>query len=560
MKKANNPLILLFLLLTLFVHPAEAQNDEVSFSSPFDFPLMLSANFGELRSGHFHGGLDIKTQNTIGHPVHSVADGYISRATVSNGGYGNALYITHPNGYTTVYGHLEAFSEGVAERIRQYQYAHETYVTDLTFSPDEFPVAQGEVVALSGNTGYSFGPHLHFELRLTATDEPVDPLQYYARFITDDVSPRATSVMVYPKEGRGVVNGSDARHYMDIRNGVVQQPAVVTAWGKVGTALAAHDYMTGTTNYYGVCHVRLYVDDNLISESDVDRFSFDENRLLDSWTDYGERLTSGAWYMRSTVAPGNTLRMLKTPGGDGGWVTINEERDYHFRYEISDYYGNGATYRFTVRGKHADLPPVVPHYLYYMKTGEPHILSWRDLTLWLPDDALYDDLQLEFESRDGVWQFCRVPVPLKANAELRLQMPSPRVADKSKYYIAELYDGNAICRGGTCDYGWLTTTVSRLGTYTVMVDTIAPRIVPHEQASWVRNGELAWKLGDIGSGVTTYRGTIDGAWKLFKFSSKEMRLWCNLREENVSRGHHTAEITVTDACGNVSVATVEFDY
>lgn len=552
-----------FLVVLLSVLTAVGQ-EAVTFCPPFDFPLLLSANFGELRAGHFHGGLDIKTQNTIGHPVRSVADGYISRATVSSGGYGNGLYITHPNGYTTVYGHLDAFSAPVAERIRQYQYAHETFVADLTFRPDEFPVSAGEVVALSGNTGYSFGPHLHFEVRVTASDEPVDPLQFFSGLITDDVPPRASSVMLYPKAGRGVVNGKEAKCYMDVRNGVVQQPAVVKAWGKVGAAIAAHDYMTGTTNYYGVRHVRLYVDDVLVSESDVSRFSFDENRMLDSWTDYDERLSSGAWYMRSTVAPRNSLRMLSVPGGNDGWVTINEERDYRFRYELCDYYGNRVNYRFTVRGERHPLPPVLPDYLYFLNAGEPHVLAWRDLTLWVPDDALYDDLQLDFDEHDGIYRFCRVPVPLKEDAELRLQVTQPLVADKSKYCIAEVYNGSLLCRGGKYEYGWVKTTVNRLGAYTVMVDTVPPRIVPSPltpNPSPEGKGEIvSFKLGDVGSGVSDYRGTIDGEWKLFKFSSKDMLLWCNLAEEHVSRGRHTVDVTVSDLCGNTTTYTADFVY
>lgn len=529
------------------------------FGAPFDFPLALSGNFGELRSGHFHGGVDFKTQESTGHPIHCVADGYISRVTVSNGGYGNGLYITHDNGYTTVCGHLEAFLPKIAERIRQYQYEHETYTVDLSFGSDEYPVTEGDIVGLSGNTGYSFGPHLHMEVRLTETDEPVDPLLFYKDRVADDVPPRASSIMLYVQQGRGLINGSSAKHFMEVKGNVIQtQP--ITAWGKVGAGIAAYDYMTGTHNYYGVQSVQLFVDDKLVSESKVGRFVFDENRQLDSWIDYEERWRTGAWYMRSTVAPGNPLRMLKTYNDDYGWVTINEERDYRFRYELRDIYGNLATYRFIVRGKKETIPAEHTNYLLYMQAGKPHTISWHDLTLWLPQDALYEDLQLNVEEHDGHFQFCAVPTPLKENAELRMQVPQPLVADKSKYCIAEVSGGGLSCLGGTYEYGWLKTTVSHLGAYAIMVDTIAPNVSAHQQASWPKSGEVAFKLGDWGSGISSYRATIDGEWRLFKFSSKDMRLWCNLNDEHVARGHHVVEVTVTDNCGNVTTRVEEFDW
>ena len=168
-----------------------------------------------------------------------------------------------------------------------------------------------------------------------------------------------------------------------------------------------------------------------------------------------------------------------------------------------------------------------------------------------------------------------MPVPLKSIAELRLEVPQPRVADKSKYCIAEVYDGGLICRGGSYEYGWVKTNISRLGTYTVMVDTVAPRIVPQEPLIQVspedrddrspefrmsKGPAIAFKLGDAGSGFTEFRGTIDGEWRLFKFSAKSMTLWCNLQEEGVARGRHTAEVTVTDMCGNVATRAVEFEY
>lgn len=551
-------LLLTSILLSFMIVDAQ----EISYPKmqvPLNIDLALSGNFGELRSGHFHGGVDFKTWNETGKPIMAPADGYISRVSVSNGGYGNGLYITHTNGYTTVYGHLEAFMPKVAARIRDYQYAHQTYVTDLEFGPDEFPVREGEVVALSGNTGYSFGPHLHFEVRKTDTDEPIDPLLFYKTRLKDDVPPRASSIMLYVQKGWGVLNGSDEKVFLEVKGNNVEATEL-TGWGKVGAAIAAYDYMTGTTNYYGVQSVKLFVDNELVSESKVGRFDFDENRMLDSWIDYEERVKTGKWYMRSTIAPRNPLRMLKAYNNDYGWVTIDEARIYRFRYEIRDIYGNLSVYRFNVKGVRQDIPTTLANYFYFMKAGEPHSLTWKDLSLWIPKDGLYEDLQLNFEERDGTYQFCAVPTPLLENVELRLQVAQPMTADKSKYYIAEEWDGNHIYRGGTYEYGWLKTSVSRLGTYVIMVDTVPPRIKPYQETSWTKDGKVSFKLSDAESGVKDYRGTIDGEWKLFRFSSKDMLLWCDLQEEHIPHGHHTAEITITDLRQNVNKQTFEFDY
>ena len=533
---------------------------ETHFGSPFDFPLALSGNFGELRSGHFHGGVDFKTQESIGWPIHCPADGYISRVTVSNGGYGNGMYITHSNGYTTVYGHLSAFLPQIAKRIREYQYANQTYVTDLSFGPDEYPVTEGDIVAMSGNTGYSFGPHLHFEIRLTATDEPVDPLLFFKNRILDDVSPRASSIELYTQKGKGLINGKTEKVFFEVNNNEVKNPTPPVVWGRIGVGIAAYDYMTGTHNFYGVQSVKLYVDDVLVSESHVGRFNFDENRMLDSWIDYEERLRTGKWYMRSIVAPNNPLRMLETHNGDLGWVTIDEERNYRFRYELRDIYGNLSVYRFTLKGAEQTISPKLTNWFNYMTYGEPHSINWKDCVLWLPKDALYEDLDLECTVSEGNYCFCSTPVPLRENAEIRLQVPMPLETDKSKYCIAEVMDGYLIDRGGSYEYGWLKTSVSRLGTYTVTVDTIAPRISTYRESAWASEGEISFKLGDNFSGLNEYRGTIDGEWKLFRFSSKEMRLWCNLSEEGIARGHHVAEITATDMKGNKNSRTVEFDY
>lgn len=189
------------------------QTSTLDFCSPFDFPLLLSANFGELRPNHFHNGLDIKTQGVTGKPVKCIADGYVARVAVSHGGYGQAIYVVHPNGLTSVYGHVVSFARKIQAEVRKYQYENETFVCDLSFSPDQFPVKRGEVIALSGNEGSSAGPHLHLELRKTDTGEYIDPMPYFKSHLKDSKAPRASLVAFYPVKARESLKGLHIRSY-----------------------------------------------------------------------------------------------------------------------------------------------------------------------------------------------------------------------------------------------------------------------------------------------------------------------------------------------------------
>ena len=224
------------------VVPVSAQeNQEKPFISPFDFPLSLSGNFGELRSNHFHGGVDFKTQGVVGKPIRCIADGYVSRVTVTPGGYGQAVYLTHDNGYTSVHGHLLEFAPEIAKVVKAYQYEHETCSVDLNVGPDQFPFKQGEIFALAGNEGYSFGPHLHMEIRKTDTGEYIDPLQFYTHLIKDTTAPRGTHVMFYPQAGEGTVAGGMQKKVFTLE--ALRTP--VEAWGKIAVGIKAYDYMDG---------------------------------------------------------------------------------------------------------------------------------------------------------------------------------------------------------------------------------------------------------------------------------------------------------------------------
>ena len=574
---------LLYMMSLLFgAMPLRAQVANPQFGVPFDFPLLLSGNFGELRSNHFHGGLDFKTQGVTGKPLMAIADGYISKVTVTAGGYGNALYITHDNGYTSVHGHLDRFLPEIARLVREKQYAEQSFVVTLEFGPEEFRVRQGETVAYAGNTGYSFGPHLHMEIRTTDTNEPIDPLPFYKDKIVDNIVPRATHIMVYgapllSPQGGKVLSVSQWENLetneMSVEN---KEPSVSSplggnegglvfyCWGRIGTAISANDYMNNTTNNYGVRYVRLYVDDQLVSSSDVDRFDFDENRLINSWTDYAVQRSTGRWYMRSTIAEQNDLRMLRADG-NRGWVTIDEERDYHFRYELEDLYGNTSTYRFVIRGVRMDIPQRLPNYYDRMYASRANRFYTNGFELWIPKGELFDDVELAYEvvpsetDYAAHYKLSETRIPLRKGAEITMPVNPQKNVDTKKLYVARVDGKQRTYCGGTYKYGRITANITELGTYTVCADTIAPKITPIGSSAWKGQGRVVVRITDGETGIRDYRGIIDGRWVLFKYSSKTARLTCDLKAEGITRGKHEVEIVVTDMRGNKSKLIMNCD-
>ena len=527
------------------------------FISPFDFPLLLSGNFGELRANHFHGGVDFKTQGVVGKPIRCIADGYISRVTVTPGGYGQAVYITHDNGYTSVHGHLHRFMAEVQQVVEAYQYEHETFAVDLKFEADRFPLKQGEVFALAGNEGYSFGPHLHMEIRKTDTEEYIDPLQFYTDLLKDTTAPRATHVMLYPQAGKGVVNGSPKKKVLAL-NG---QQGTVTAWGRIAAGIKAYDYMDGTSNNYGVRSVTLLVDSVEVFRSTVDGFLPDENRMINAWTDYEEYATRNSWFMRSQILPGNTWRMLQADD-EGGVVTINEERPYRFCYVLEDLYGNRRTYRFVVQGKEQAIEPLHKG-KHFLKWNQGNVIQQPGMELVIPKGMLYEDVDLNCrviaDSLDISfdYQLHDKPVPLHAGCPLVIGVRNYPVADMSKYYVARKYRGRKSSAGGSFKEGYMHTSIRELGTYSVEVDTVAPRVIPLNKPQW-KTGNIQFKIRDAETGIKDYKVLVDGKFVLFKFASKNATLSC-MHPSRIKRGvKHRMEVVVTDYCGNVTREEYQF--
>lgn len=552
----------IFLFAGITNNTAEAQQ----LRKPMDIPVLLSGNFGELRSNHFHSGIDFKTQGVEGKPIHSVQDGYVSRISVSPWGYGNGLYITHPDGTTTVYGHLQKFSQKITAYLKEKQYEQESFNVNLSLTPDELPVKEGELVALSGNTGSSGGPHLHFEVRDTETEEPMDPIEYYKDLIKDTQAPKIQGIMVYSMPGKGVVNGS--RRKLELKpvtakNGKQTLNGKIEAWGEIGLAVKGYDYMDNTSNIYGIKDITLTTDSQVIFHSNLDRFAFDESRYLNSFTDFEEWKEHRSFYIKSFVDPGNRLRFIESL--NRGILTIDEPRTYHLTYQLADAFGNTTQLSIQIEGKEQPIPEIDTENTELFHWWSDNRFGAKGIRLTIPKGNLYDDLYFRYSVKEDSTALGAThilhnkPVAFHKSAKLSLRLQTDTLENKQQYGIVRLQNGRRSWTGGVYRNGWVDADIKETGSYTLGQDLVPPTITPLNPATWVSKQAIALRLSDNLSGVQTYRGEIDGQYVLFEMNSKSVITY-HFDKERLARGKHTLKLVVTDACGNQSTYTYPFTW
>lgn len=559
---------ILFSCVLLFASSQPSYSQQYRY--PITIPPALSGNFGELRSNHFHSGVDFKTQQVVNKPIVSIEDGYVSRISVAPGGYGLALYIDHPStGHTSVYAHLNSFSDGIAEWVAQQQYDLERFAVNLY--PDEgiLPVKKGEQVALSGNTGSSGGPHLHFEIRDRASQDPLDPLEYMAQ-VRDTRRPDLRGIAFYPVTGKGVVNGSSNPLRITISKDGAGNPLglgrTINAWGRIGTGVKAYDRMDGQANIYGVKYVRLFVDEELVFSSTIRRFSFADTRMLNSLTDFEDWKERRSFYMKSFVEPGNTLPLYETR--NRGYVDINEERAYQFRYELEDHSGNRLTYRFTVNGQQQSLPEPSPC-TNWMAWNLSNSFMEPGFTLQVPRGNLYDDVCFNHSVTESSKYYSNLhqvnnnPVPLHNNAEMWIGMHTDTLRNKENYGIVRINDnGSESWIGGRYTRGGMMLSIRELGDrYAVTADTTPPVITPLDPANWVGQRRIRIRLRDNMSGIASFRGEINGKFVLFTHDSKSTIYTYQFDDNRLQKGQRQEFVfSAVDGAGNQSEYRYTFVY
>lgn len=507
----------------------------LSFGSPVHVPVQLAGNFGEPRPNHFHGGVDVKTEREVNLGVYSIADGYVSGAIVEKFGYGHALMVTHPNGYTSYYFHLNRFAPQIEAAVKKWQYAHHQFAAEIHFRPGGFPVAKGQFIALSGNTGASKGPHIHLEMHKTKSNNLCDPLNFLKSFIKDKIAPAVYSFKSYPQPGEGVFQHSSDSRIFTFDKGRFQ------AWGKVGFGIRANDHMDSVYNNYGVRYTRLYCDGKLVFSSDVNNIPVSCNRMVNSWGDYDHFLHTKIWFMKSFIEPGNTLPILRA-GADRGIINFNQQRDYHLRYVVSDAFGNQTVKEFTVHGEPQAIPSVAK------PEGGLPLYCKKDNRI--NADGVRLNIQKGLLAKDGWllmrtvpmgnalsmgYSFSKAPYPLFNYAEINIKAKDG-IRNPEKLYIAARNSAagggpSAYC-GGIYTNGWVKGRFRELSDiYFLTSDETAPLITKMN----LDPRHLFFKITDSGSGLKAYQASVDGEFILLEFGKNKEVFFCDLTETPVQR-------------------------
>ena len=521
---------------------------------PLDVPMSFSGTYGELRHDHFHSGLDWRVGGRIGDPVHAIKSGYVARVTVGPWGYGNGLYIVHPDGTTSVYGHLNNFREDIAKRVEEAQFEEESFSVDLRFAPDEFPVERGDIVAQVGNTGSSAGPHLHMEIRDTEEDVSLNYLSRGVYKPVDKSAPQFHRVCFYGLDSLPVPD--TWRVHNLTRPTEVRDTLKLPARSYV--AFDVTDRQEGTNAKLAVEEYRVSLDDSLLFAFKVGDMPAAKGRYIKSLIEYRESRLGGRDLVKSRVDPNNLLAD-RIECHNGGLIILDDDAVHTLRLDAIDEHGNRASLRYKVRradGFQAPAPDTTLHstpWLWYMQ----NMVSDGAMTYYLPAGALYNHINFTWKKLadpdpargivSEVWQIGSPDIPLQMPGELEIAADIPEGLEE-KAYMAHY--GTTLSHAGV---------QVRFGTYCVAVDTVAPTIqFLGNKGQIVSGNTIRIRVRDEASGVADARVEIDGKWYLSMLKGSTVSL--ELKEERIRRGKHQLKILVKDNCGNESSETREFSY
>ena len=544
---------------------ANAQNPypQDYFRDPLDIPLVLSGTFAELRSNHFHSGLDIKTQQREGLKVYAAAEGFVSRIKISHYGYGKALYITHPNGYVTVYAHLQKFAPKIEAYIKAQQYEKETFEIELFPNAETLKIASDEVVAYSGNTGGSGGPHLHFEIR-DKQERPINPM-LFGIDVKDTRKPMILRAFAYPIGDKSHVNHNNAMSELRLVPQANGDYAVekIEAYGKIGFGVVSYDRQDMAANKNGVNNIQTFYNGNKQLEIDFKRFSFDETKHLNRLIDYAFYREHKSRIQKLFIQPNNPLSLYKDVD-DNGYISVEDSTSSVYKVRIKDFKDNDAWLTIPISGtKSNNIKPkhieATEHFIY---AEQPVVLEGGHVTVSFPKQTFYDDFFIDFSVKDDTLKLHKPTVPAQKYFSINYDISHYNRADRDKLYIAsvskygKLYYASTVRKGDT-----LTCRTKYLGTYTLTTDVEKPKVKPlnFQDGKWLSKYRyLKLKISDELSGIKSYRATINGKWILMEYDYKKNTLVHDFNDDVITDTKNNLKVIVTDNVGNSSTFEATF--
>jgi hypothetical protein len=537
------------------------------FISPVDNPLLVSGTFGELRNNHFHAGLDLKSKaGGVGQAVYAAAAGYIDQIKVQSSGYGNVLYIKHPNGYSTVYAHLDKFSPHLASLVKEVQYKREKFEVTIDLPKDKYPVRKGEEIGKMGNSGGSTGPHLHFEIR--AAGKAINPLLFGIP-VGDNRPPEVRDMKLYILNERREVTSSLPLPIERRKEGVYGlkgglEEKRIGAW-RIGLGIKVYDKSNATSNNNGVYALSVFANGQLVYGWTAEDFHFEETRYLNAHCDYSAQKKFGAWFHRLFVLPGDKLTMYERTEKMGS-MSLSATQPTEVTVVAMDAAGNKSNVQFTLfrDTNMLQLDPVAYQYLFPIE--QENNLQLAEFNLSMPKGSLYEDLKLKYYSElsnradvySSLHRLHEYTTPVHRFFDVGILPTTLSTELRKKAFVARVGGKRPDNCGGIWKDGFLTTQVRSFGTYCIMVDETAPTISAVVFDSDMRNkAAMSFRITDNvdvtdKADALNWRGTIDGKWVLFEYDKKRDRL-THWFDNQLKPGIHTLLLEVTDDRGNRSV-------
>ncbi len=553
----------LFILLFHTLVMSQSPYPQDYFRPPLDIPLVLSGTFAELRSNHFHSGLDIKTQQREGLKIYSAAEGHVSRIKIAHGGYGKALYVTHPNGYTTVYAHLQKFAPKIEEYVKRQQYTEESYTIELFPEAGELVLEKDEVIAYSGNTGSSGGPHLHFEIR-DKQERPINPM-IFGIDVKDSRKPMILRAFAYPIGKDSHINGSVERselRLIPVSNGVYKTEEI-EAYGKIGFGVVSYDQQDMAANKNGVSHIESTHNGSNSLEIDFKRFSFGETKHINRLLDFDFWQTDRSRIQKLFIEPNNPLSLYKR-AENNGYVRIEDSTASVYKVKITDFMENETWLTIPISGKRiGNLKPkpelVTEHFI---KADQFNQLKQGNVTVSIPKNTFYDDFFIDFSVQNDTLKLHRPVIPAQKNFYINFDVSHYNPEDKAKLYIAGVSEYGKTYYARTERKGdVLSCSTKSLGTYTLAIDDENPRIraLNFRDGKWLSNYRyLKVEIKDMESGIESYRATINGKWILMEYDYKKNSLVYDFNDGISLDTKNILKVIVTDKTGNSSTFEATF--